>query len=495
MKTSVIILFLVLAAMTAAQSPAAEPPVDSTASAKSALAVQAFQAGDFGRAIALFREVSVITPNDPLVWHFLGQSLEKNGDVIGARKAYEKSLEIGGTGEVAERTKTLLAKLPLPDPAKIVLPSGLTLADWLTMANSRLPRESTAVLTEASGYIQDYGPMSALVELQTKIMHDEVTRIDVSSVESARNALPAITQLLKISPTNAEVVRLDAIANHLLGNMDAAIKSYTLWLRLVPQDDLFRAAMVGNLLKAQTGLPPDMSLANMAGKTFKDCPDCPEMVMIPAGSFEMGGEKSDEKPVHTVTIRYPFALAQTEVTQAQWRSVMGTNPSRFQVCGDSCPVEHVSWEDAQQYVRMLSQKTGRKYRLPSEAEWEYSCRAGKRQEYCGSDNFDDVVHRGGGGLISFIGPPNTVASKPANAWGLYDMSGNVGEWVEDCDHKTYEGAPTDGSAWTSGECEYRVVRGGFWWGAQNYDRAAARLWMKPSMHVINWGVRPVRVLP
>src|SRR5579863_3777720 len=141
MKTSIIVLFLLLAVTVGAQSPVSQPPaeVGSSAGAKTALAVQAFQAGDFVRATALFREVSVITPNDPLVWHFLGQSLERGGDLIGARKAYEKSLEVGPTGDVAERTRTLLGKLPLPDAAKIILPSGLTLADWLNVANSRLP--------------------------------------------------------------------------------------------------------------------------------------------------------------------------------------------------------------------------------------------------------------------------------------------------------------------------------------------------------------------
>jgi formylglycine-generating enzyme required for sulfatase activity len=437
MKTSVLVGILILAATATAQSP---PSADM----KTSQAVQAFQTGDYGRAITLFREVTVIKPNDPLVWHFLGQSLEKSGDVIGARKAYEKSLAVGPTGDVAERTKTMLANLPLPDAAKIILPSGLTLADWLRVADSRLPRESVAVLSEVSGYIRDYGPVPALTALQAKLLRDEVNQIQVTSLESAKTALPEITRLRQLAPTNDEVVRLDAIANHFLGNMDAATMSYALWLRLVPQDNLLRAAMVGNLLRAQSGLPPDTSLATIAGSTFKDCADCPEMVMIPAGHFEMGGDGKESTPLHMVTINYSFALAQTEVTHAQWRAVMGTNPSQSSDCGDNCPVEEVGWFDAQEFVRRLSQKTGKIYRLPSEAEWEYSCRAGKRQEYCGSDT---AIHHD---FHIDHGPPNVVASRPANAWGLYDMFGNAREWVEDCYHKSFDGAPTDGSAWTSG---------------------------------------------
>ena len=129
--------------------------------------------------------------------------------------------------------------------------------------------------------------------------------------------------------------------------------------------------------------------APAAAKAFKDCADCPEMVVIPAGSFEMGGTGSREKPVHRVTLR-SFSMGKTEVTQGQWRAITGSNPSHFRNCGDSCPVEQVSWEDAKEFVSRLNSKTGKTYRLPSEAEWEYACRAGGRQEYCGSDSADNV---------------------------------------------------------------------------------------------------------
>jgi len=124
-----------------------------------------------------------------------------------------------------------------------------------------------------------------------------------------------------------------------------------------------------------------------ADKTFRDCPDCPEMVIIPAGSFDMGSNNGEvnEKPVHRVTIAKPFAMGMTEVTQGQWKAVMGNNPSSFSNCGDTCPVEQVSWNDVQGFLQKLNAKTGKQYRLPSEAEWEYACRAEGKQEYCGSD--------------------------------------------------------------------------------------------------------------
>ncbi len=195
-----------------------------------------------------------------------------------------------------------------------------------------------------------------------------------------------------------------------------------------------------------------------ADPVIKDCDVCPEMVVISEGSFTMGSnEYSDESPPHGVTIK-SFAIGRTEVTQRQWKAVMGSNPSHFNQCGDDCPVDSVAWDDVQAFIEKLNARTTKSYRLPSEAEWEYACRTEEDQAYCGSDDLDSVA------VYGRMSGERTmpVAAKQANARGLYDMSGNVWEWTQDCWNKTYSGAPTDGSAWTAGDCAQRVLRGGSW---------------------------------
>lgn len=224
-------------------------------------------------------------------------------------------------------------------------------------------------------------------------------------------------------------------------------------------------------------------------KVFRDCPDCPEMVVIPPGSFEMG-----DAGAHQVALK-GFAMGKTEVTQGQWKAIMGNNPSMFSSCGDNCPVEQVSWDDAQDFIRKFNTKTGKQYRLPSEAEWEYACRAGSRYTYCGSDSLDNVGWHHG--VLIFGGNSNDtshrVATKQANAFGLYDMSGNVSEWVEDSFHVNYNGAPTDGSAW-QGDGVTRVHRGGSWQVGSEVSRATERSWSGPAVRSSGNGFRLARML-
>ena len=196
----------------------------------------------------------------------------------------------------------------------------------------------------------------------------------------------------------------------------------------------------------------------------------PAMLAITAGSFMMGSTDggSDEKPVHSVSVP-AFEMAQTEVTQAQWQAVMGGNPSNFKGC-ESCPVEMVSWDDIQDYLRKLNAKTGKQYRLPSEAEWEYACRSGGSYTYCGSHTLGDVAWF----YDNSDRKTHPVGQKQANAFGLYDMSGNVWEWVADCWNSNYAGVPSDGSAWMRGECGSRVLRGASWLDTPGNARAAYR---------------------
>jgi formylglycine-generating enzyme required for sulfatase activity len=225
------------------------------------------------------------------------------------------------------------------------------------------------------------------------------------------------------------------------------------------------------------------------GKTFQDCPGCPEMVEIPQGSFTMGSNngEEDERPAHNVTIAKSYAIGKTEVTQEQWVALMGDNPSYFATCADTCPVEQVSWDDAQLYLKKLSLKTGKQYRLPSEAEWEYACRAGSDQEYCGGESLENTAWYSYNSGNIFSKGPHPVATKKANAFGLFDMSGNVWEWVEDTYHDNYQGAPDDGSAWQGGSM--RVLRGGSWGYDPKFARAAARSKFSSNYRYFSYGFR------
>jgi len=235
--------------------------------------------------------------------------------------------------------------------------------------------------------------------------------------------------------------------------------------------------------------------ATDAAPSSNRCTDCPEMVVVPGGNFQMGSNDSDsrdnEKVVHSVSVK-SFAIGRYEVTQGQWRVVMGNNPSHFANCGDNCPIEQVSWNDIQSYIQKLNQKTGQQFRLPSEAEWEYACRGGQQHKYCGSNDVGSVAWYGANSAST----THRVGQKAPNAFGLYDMSGNVWEWVEDWYHDSYNGAPSDGSAWvTGGEQKYRVLRGGSWGSLAWFTRAAYRDDYSPGDRYSYYGFRLARTAP
>ncbi len=191
------------------------------------------------------------------------------------------------------------------------------------------------------------------------------------------------------------------------------------------------------------------------GDVFRDCPDCPEMVVLPE-SLSMG---------------------KTEVTQGQWKAVMGNNPSKYKNCGDECPVEQVSWDDIQIFLQKLNAKTGKQYRLPTKTEWKYACFGGIfKPTYCGSnelievgwyrDNSNDQTH--------------PVGQKQANGYGLVDMSGNVREWVEDCDE---------------GNCEWHVLCGGSWLDEWQFSKTTKQHRGLAAIREDTNGFRLVRMLP
>jgi formylglycine-generating enzyme required for sulfatase activity len=205
-----------------------------------------------------------------------------------------------------------------------------------------------------------------------------------------------------------------------------------------------------------------------------------EMVKIPAGSFLMGsadndeGADDDEKPQHQVNLQ-EFYLGKFPVTQEQYQAIMGNNPSDFRD-NPKNPVESVSWDDAQEFCQKLSEKIGKKYRLPSEAEWEYACRAGTQTRYYFGDD-EKLLGEYAWYIENSDSKTHPVGQKKPNNWGLYDMSGNVWEWCEDGWHENYQKAPTDGTAWNNNhsQTKVRVIRGGSWVNYPRICRSAYRI--------------------
>jgi formylglycine-generating enzyme required for sulfatase activity len=243
------------------------------------------------------------------------------------------------------------------------------------------------------------------------------------------------------------------------------------------------------------------------GSTFKDCENCPEMVAVTGGGFAMGAGPDDgdataaEKPQHEVQIGHPFAVSKLEITFDEWDACAleggckGYMPEDGGWGRGKRPAIYVSWDDAKSYVEWLRAKTGKAYRLLTEAEWEYAARAGTTTAYATGEtittaqaDFDDSSARG-----EYEGKTVDAGSYPANPYGLHDMHGNVWEWVEDCWNKTHAGAPADGSA-RGGDCARRVLKGGAWYFEKEFLRAAARLSYPKASRLNVVGFRVARTL-
>jgi formylglycine-generating enzyme required for sulfatase activity len=246
--------------------------------------------------------------------------------------------------------------------------------------------------------------------------------------------------------------------------------------------------------------------ALQAGDSFKEGADCPEMIVVPAGRFLMGspaGQGEDtERPQHEVTIAKPFAVAKFALTFDEWDACAAQGGCRSDVddheWGRGRRPVVVNWDEAQAYVKWLSRSTGRPYRLLSEAEYEYATRAGSQTIYPWGDdiklngeamaNCDGCGSQWGGEQTAPVG------SFPANAFGLYDMVGNLRAWTEDCWNVNYQGAPADGSPWTTGDCSRRVVRGGSWAIDPDQLRSAVRYGIEDAELYFPIGIRAARTL-
>lgn len=259
-----------------------------------------------------------------------------------------------------------------------------------------------------------------------------------------------------------------------------------------------------------------------SGQVFKDCPACPEMVVIPAGSFIMGspeqeGSKPEEIPMRRVTLGSPLAMSKHEVTWDEWNACLlekACASGRDEGWGQGRrPVINISRGEAIRYAEWLSEKTGHQYRLPSEAQWEYAARAGSVGKHHWGDSSEPICEYASVFNAAFSpydgknwewnyfecndGYKETapVGLFKPNAFGLHDMLGNVREWTLDCFNGNYESAPVDGSAWMAGECKYYVTRGGSWVTEPVYVRSAARYWVESTNQNDDLGIRLVRTLP
>lgn len=318
--------------------------------------------------------------------------------------------------------------------------------------------------------------------------------------------------------------------------------------RLMVRNCLFLAIMVWLLMVVDLPVHAESLASEREGpwpaavhdkttSAFKDCSFCPEMVSLPGGTFLMGspdeeiGRYANEGPQRQVSLP-PFALGRYEVTRGEfaqfvketghtggpcvyWDVGFGDirrgydldlhNPSHQHRQTDQHPVTCVSWGDAQAYLGWLRGKTGRDYRLPSEAEWEYAARAGTRSRYfwgdntssaCGHANGHDEMGRESNAFnwralpcSDGFGLTAPVGSLMANGFSLFDMAGNLWEWVEDHYHETYEGAPVDGSAWLSPGRSVRALRGGSWENQPRDLRSASRIWSRPASRLNSSGFR------
>jgi formylglycine-generating enzyme required for sulfatase activity/serine/threonine protein kinase len=245
---------------------------------------------------------------------------------------------------------------------------------------------------------------------------------------------------------------------------------------------------------AQAGPAPPPPLPAAASNSaapgaFRDCDGCPELIPLPAGTLAMGSNAdSSERPIHKVAIQH-IAVGRFPVTEGEWRLCVAAGACSFDPGGDpDAPVHNLSWDDAEQYVGWLSRLTGRRYRMLSEAEWEYAARAGAGTRYWWGDQFKPDMSSCRSCSQAAAEPPK-VGLYPPNAFGLHDVTGSVSQWVADCWHKNFKGAPTDGSAWAAAVCPERVLRGGSWTSAPADLRITNREFYDPKVRYPGHGLR------
>ncbi len=251
--------------------------------------------------------------------------------------------------------------------------------------------------------------------------------------------------------------------------------------------------MMFSVSSVYAGTDTDMNAPDKSGEDVSKYTG--EMIFVKGGCYEMGCGSwsgkcaSDEKPLHEVCVD-DFYIGKYEVTQKQWKELMGKNPSRFKNCGDNCPVEGITWDEAWKFIKKLNRKTGIKFRLPTEAEWEYACRSGgKREKFSGGNSVGDVAwYNANAGRKT-----HPVGQKKPNGLGIYDMSGNVLEWVEDIyNSKAYRKHSRNNPMYKASVFGCRVRRGGSWINRAENMRCSKRSDFSPALSGPDLGFRLLR---
>ncbi len=236
---------------------------------------------------------------------------------------------------------------------------------------------------------------------------------------------------------------------------------------------------------------PDVGRREDSAGTFRDCAGCPRMAKLPGGSFAMGSNEDEtEKPIHEVRVA-AFAIGRYPVTLGEWRGCVAAKACRINPEGnDEVPAYNVSWDDARDFAAWLAQLTAKPYRLASEAEWEYAARGGTTTAYWWGPRFSPAAANCRTcGASRSLATPARVGSFGSNPFGLYDMGGTVQEWVADCWHATYHGAPRTGAAWDAPRCRERVLRGGSWRSDPDDVRVASRAYYDSGVRYFTHGFR------
>jgi formylglycine-generating enzyme required for sulfatase activity len=403
---------------------------------------------------------------------------------------------------------------PAPAPAQ----NHAAERDWKHIEHSGDPRDFRAFIDEhGSGFLvrkarlrlQDLADdgFAAAGRDRTALERFLKLHFDSAQAEAARALLAELAaEETRLREAEERARRDEAARLAELRGKIASIGDRDTLLSLLPGAPEAAAARLQALgfLKAPSlkgGKPHTLWLK--VGESFRDLDNGPEMVIVPAGEFWMGSKDGegddDERPRRRVKILKPFAVGRFAVTFDEWDAAVAAGGVQHKPSDQGWgrgrrPVINVNWDDAQSYIKWLSSKTGQPYRLLSEAEWEYCCRAGTETPYCFGNTIAKTQAQFSEGSYGSAGKTVEVCSFPANGFGLHDMHGNVWEWCQDCWNGNYHNAPADGSAWTTGECGRRVLRGGSWFNYPQNLRSAGRNRNIPDYRYFNCGFRLARTL-